>query len=70
MAEMMKMTEMSKEEGILEPDEIELALRRFAMTNNNQALTKLLNSMFPTAKDLVDHELNKDDKNEDMKEGD
>ena len=64
-----KMTEMSKEEGILEPDEIELALRRFAMTNNNQALTKLLNSMFPTAKDLVDHETAISDKNEDKKEG-
>jgi len=64
-----KMTEMSKEEGILEPDEIELALRRFAMSKNDQQLTKLLNSMFPTAKDLVDHETNKNDKSEDKKEG-
>jgi len=65
MAEMM-----DKEEGMMEPDEIELTLRRFAMTKNDQALTKLLNSMFPTAKDLVDHETAMGDKNEDMKEGD
>lgn len=32
----------------LDADEIELTLRRFAMTHNDQALTKLLNSMFPS----------------------
>jgi len=35
------------EEG-MDIDEVELTLRRFAMSHNNQPLTKLLNSMFPT----------------------
>lgn len=30
----------------MDVDEIELTLRRFAMTHNDQPLTKLLNSMF------------------------
>lgn len=32
----------------LDIDEVELTLRRFAMNHSDQALTKLLNSMFPT----------------------
>ena len=55
----------------LEIDEIELALRRFASSRNEQALTKLLNSMFTgTAEDLVKHENSPSDSSEEMKEKD
>ena len=67
MPEMMKMDK--EEEGMMEPDEIELTLRRFAMSKNDQQLTKLLNSMFPTAEDLIAHETNPKDSGEDKKEG-
>lgn len=53
----------------LDIDEIELALRRFASANNNQPLTKLLNSMFTgTAEDLIKHENSPSDPSEDKKE--
>ena len=32
----------------MDMDEVELTLRRFAMSSNDQALIKLLNSMFPS----------------------
>ena len=66
------MKEEMKEQGesgaIMEPDEIELTLRRYAMQNGDQPLTKLLNSMFPTAEEKVKHETNPSDRKEDMKE--
>ena len=41
------MAEIEKKEE-MDMDEVELTLRRFAMSSNDQALTKLLNSMFPS----------------------
>lgn len=66
------MKEDSKESSTnLDVDEIELALRRFASSNNNQPLTKLLNSMFTeTAEDLIAHENSSSDTSEDLKEKD
>ena len=38
---------MKETENEISSDEVELTLRRFAMTKNDQQLTKLLNNMFP-----------------------
>jgi len=54
----------------MEMDEIELCLRRFASEDNNQGLSRLLDSMFTeSAQDKARHENNPKDKMEDMKEG-
>lgn len=60
---------MEPSEMKMEMDDMELALRRFAMTNNDQALTKLLNSMFPSAEEKIKHETAMGDMKEDKKEG-
>lgn len=51
-------------------DDVELTLRRFASSTNDQALMKLLNSMFTeTAEEKVKHEMSPTDPKEDKKEG-
>lgn len=57
-------------EEMMDMDEIELTLRRFAMSKEDRALTNLLNSMFPSAEDKVKHETSTKDVMEDKKEGD
>jgi len=53
----------------MEMDEVELCLRRFASEDNNQALSKLLDSMFKqSAMDLAKHENNPKDLAEDASE--
>ena len=54
----------------MEMDDVELALRRFATSTNNQQLMKLLSSMFiETAEQKVKHEMAFGDMSEDKKEG-
>lgn len=65
---MMKITE--EESQGMNMDDVELVLRRFASSTNDQSLIKLLNSMFTeTAEQKVKHEMNPGDKKEDKKEG-
>lgn len=62
--------EVEESSTIMDIDEIELVLRRFASSKNDQPLTKLLNSMFTeTAEEKVAHETSPSDKEEDKKEG-
>ena len=54
----------------MELDEIELCLRRFASEDNNQGLSRLLDSMFTeSAQDKARHENHPKDSMEDQKEG-
>ena len=54
----------------LEMDDVELVLRRFASEQGNDALNKLINSMFTeTAAQKVAHETSAKDPVEDSKEG-
>lgn len=54
----------------LEMDDVELVLRRFASEQKNEALNKLISSMFTeTAAQKVAHETSTKDPAEDSKEG-
>jgi len=62
------MKEANKEQGMC-MDDVELTLRRFATEQKDEALMKLLSSMFTeTAEQKVKHETAKGDKMEDSKE--